>query len=309
MMVLPDDIALAQNLRATLVAKAEDLALAVGGERGRRLACDLLGAANLPDLPSDVGDETFAAIAIEDLQMWRIVQTLRDYLLTGAMGWGLKPGSLDPDFIAQETLQLLEPYLQAIAQSAAGGYDWTYSRAGALAELLKAGQAWYALLETVDDAVRGDAQGIGRLTADDLALLSGLNIRSVRNLIGPDRSLRSIAATRGPREGSDRRSFVVVEPLDALDWLSGRADFVLQAPRPGVLSKTTASAKADLQPRAQIMALHVLRLTRRQIAAAIDIPEERLRTGQRLDEPQRQALRVLLERIDTERPSNTALAA
>ncbi|UVD55719.1 hypothetical protein NE852_16690 [Rhizobium sp. Pop5] len=59
--------------------------------------------------------------------------------------------------------------------------------------------------------------------ADDLALLGDVDIRSVRNAMGPSGSkpIRSFKAL--PTDRDDERAYA--NPVDALDWLSGRRGF------------------------------------------------------------------------------------
>lgn len=60
-------------------------------------------------------------------------------------------------------------------------------------------------------------------TADDLAALAGVDVRSVRNAMGPSagKPIRSFKASPGVSE--DERAYA--DPVDAIEWLSGRRSF------------------------------------------------------------------------------------
>jgi len=94
--------------------------------------------------------------------------------------------------------------------------------------LHRAGTAYLDLIEFVHRTVGshptwGDSSDMIVFTADDLALLADVDIRSVRNAMGPTGSkpIRSFKAFLTNTD--DERAYA--DPVDALDWLSGRRGF------------------------------------------------------------------------------------
>ena len=94
--------------------------------------------------------------------------------------------------------------------------------------IYRAGSAYLGLIEFVHRTLGshpawGASSDMIVFTADDLALLADVDIRSVRNAMGPTGSkpIRSFKAL--PTDADDERAYA--DPIDALDWLSGRRGF------------------------------------------------------------------------------------
>ncbi|MBX5303171.1 hypothetical protein HJB93_28730 [Rhizobium sp. NLR12b] len=131
-----------------------------------------------------------------------------------------------------ESLDWVGYFLTGVPTDSYGtGEDYSYIVQNAdspLPFLHQAGTAYIDLIEFVHRTVaahfswdEGGAQIV--FTADDLALLGDVDIRSVRNAMGPTGSkpIRSFKAFQS--DGDDERAYA--DPVDALDWLSGRRGF------------------------------------------------------------------------------------
>lgn len=93
--------------------------------------------------------------------------------------------------------------------------------------LYRAGYAYLSLVEFVhrtlgSTAHWGESSDKIVFNADDLALLADVDIRSVRNAMGPTGS-KPIRSFKALATDGDERAFA--DPIDALDWLSGRRGF------------------------------------------------------------------------------------
>jgi hypothetical protein len=93
--------------------------------------------------------------------------------------------------------------------------------------LHRAGYAYLSLVEFVHRILGSSAhwgESIDRIVfnADDLALLADVDIRSVRNAMGPTGS-KAIRSFKALATDGDERAYA--DPVDALDWLSGRRGF------------------------------------------------------------------------------------
>ncbi|TAY88090.1 hypothetical protein [Rhizobium leguminosarum] len=92
----------------------------------------------------------------------------------------------------------------------------------------RAGNAYLDLVEFIHRTVFshpswGDPSDMIVFTADDLALLADVDIRSVRNAMGPtgNKPIRSFKAFQS--DPDDERAYA--DPIDAIEWLSGRRGF------------------------------------------------------------------------------------
>lgn len=236
-MRLPTLRDLEMHLRTTLVVHAEVHYLSAGGPLGAELASLLTGQkADSAGLPTDSFDgEEVGSIPIEHLAIYRCIVGLHELLLARSLGYGPGSHTLDCDFIEQEYLNLLEMYLSALPEMTFGGYDWGGCRYGAMRDLLLAGQAWHRLLSVVDQGTYGDFDA-EELTASDVALIADIEVRSLRNLVGPKKRLRSQEQFQKPNTRIGMRGFATINRFDALDWLIQRKGFAFGPVKPGLLA-------------------------------------------------------------------------
>lgn len=310
MLILPDLLAVHANLRSAIVLKAEDLYLTVGGDLGFELARRLTGVSMPEGLPSDVFSEALIEeIAIERWAITGHVNWLVEMLATRGFGYRPGDGALDSDFMQQEHIDFLELFLATLPGIALGGVDWTAARAGALRDLLRLATAWQRLAQVVDTGLGGDFE-VEELGVGDLALIAGVEVRSMRNLVGPNRSIRTVEISRVPRSPVSARAFASVNRVDALAWLRERKGFWLAPLRPGLISKRlTEIDDPKTQYRAAVLASLITGPSLRQLAATLKVSETELKQlGDGIGNT-RLGKRVLdhIIAVDLERASATAL--
>lgn len=274
-MRIPSVAELERNLRETLVVKAEVLFLSMGGELGVRLATMVTGVpADESSIPTDAFDEAnLQQIQLAPLAISRSVLDLRSLLVARSLGYGPTSDALDGDYVEQEFLDLLELYLSALPEMTFGGCDWGSCRHGALRDLLLAGRAWHHLVRMIDEGTQGDFD-IELLTATDLALIADIEVRSLRNLVGPQRQLRSQELYQKRKTKISERGFAVINRFDALDWLIRRKGFSFARLRPGLLASRIERIEDPLQRgRAALIAAFVLGQALNSLSKALDESE------------------------------------
>jgi hypothetical protein len=122
----------------------------------------------------------------------------------------------------------LSYYLSLIPRETLGGVDYSgkFQLPGApLVTLLEMAQARVKLAEYVQNLVLTNNSGFG-FTPNEISRLGRVNIRTVRNAMGP-RGASPIRTVR-PKTRNDT---VRGDPLDTIEWLAGRRGF-----QPGGLS-------------------------------------------------------------------------
>lgn len=234
-MRLPSLSELQKHLQTTLVVNAEVQYLAAGGKLGAQLA-SLITGTNFEEgtLPTDAFDDaSISTIPIDHLSIYRCVVELRQLLESRSLGYGADSEALDSDFIAQEYLDFLELHLSALPEMTYGGYDWGGCRFGAMRDLLLAGRAWHRLVSIIDLGSAGDFHADG-LTATDLALIADIELRSLRNLVGPNKKLRSQEHYQKASSNVGVRGFATINSFDALDWLVQRKGFAFAPVKAGL---------------------------------------------------------------------------
>ncbi|MCV9961955.1 hypothetical protein OIU34_08575 [Pararhizobium sp. BT-229] len=191
------------------------------------------------DLPSSVSgllvsmvtdpwvDAVLSTIAIEHTHLYRTV--LRAHRLLSE----LRPvHEVEHQDERDESLDWVGYFLTVVPTDSYGtGDDFSdivQNPSSPLPFLHRAGTAYLDLIEFVQGTVGShpawnDSSDMIVFTADDLALLADVDVRSVRNAMGPTGSkpIRSFKAF--PTDGDDERAYA--DPVDAIDWLSGRRGF------------------------------------------------------------------------------------
>lgn len=174
--------------------------------------------------PSDI----MASLQIEGTQLHRCVRRAYDLLTE------LRPlGDVKYQDERDESIDWLGYFLTAVPTDSYGtGDDYSgivRDPLRPLPRLYNLGVAYLSLVEFVQGA-RGASSSWGEIfdlivfTADDLALLADVDVRSVRNAMGPTGSkpIRSFRAL--PTDRDEDRAYA--DPVDAIDWLSGRRSFM-----------------------------------------------------------------------------------
>jgi hypothetical protein len=175
----------------------------------------------------DETDEFLNSVAVEGTHLHRTVRRGHGLLTE------LRPiHEVDYQDERDESLDWIGYFLTAVPTDSYGtGGDFSdivQNPDRPLPFLYRAGTAYLDLIEFVHRTVGshpawGDSSDMIVFTADDLALLADVDIRSVRNAMGPTGSkpIRSFKAL--PSDAHDERAYA--DPIDALDWLSGRRGF------------------------------------------------------------------------------------
>lgn len=169
-----------------------------------------------------------ASLKIDDTHLHRCVA--RSYRLLTE----LRPLSgVEVQDERDEAVDWVRYFLSSIPTDSYGaGDDYSglvFDRSRPLPRLCNLADAYLSLVEFVQRAV-GSGTGWGEssdmivFTADDLALLADVDVRSVRNAMGPSgaKPIRSFRAL--PGDTDEDRAYA--DPVDAIEWLSGRRGFV-----------------------------------------------------------------------------------
>lgn len=278
-MRLPSKQELKQNIRSTLVVQAEVLYLGVGGELGQVLASKILGVpVGEGTLPTDMfGDDNIDEIPIEHLSIYQCVMGLRELLEMRSLGYGPKSEALDSDYIEQEYLNLLELHLSALPEMTFGGYNWGSCARGPLRELLLAGKAWHHLATMIDQGTQGEFEPEA-LTPTDLSIISDLELRSLRNQVGPSKKLRSVERYQPRKTQVGERGYAAINRFDALDWLVQRKGFAFAPVEKRLFANRLETLDNPInQARAALIVALIRGKTFTALAQDLDVQEEVLR--------------------------------
>lgn len=277
-MHLPPWNVIEEDVRIGFVLMADACRYMLGmGERGNAAAAAILGMQEVPPdhLDDRIEDPEFLrGVAIAGTQF--VVSARRCYDFVTIRG---PIESINVEDERAEGLNSLSYFLSFMPREAMGGLDFTptFSRPDApLVVLLEAAEARLELAEFVHNLVRYGEMGLG-FTPRTIAILGDVNLRSVRNVMGPkgDKPIRSNASSA---EGTERTELVLGDPLDALEWLAGRRGF-----NPGRLSPEWVSE--HLEGFATLPAAGALpgivswlnRVTTGELAEAVGWPVDRVR--------------------------------
>ena len=211
-----------EHLRIAAVLKADDTRYFLGmTNRGNAAAAAILGMEDVPAQHLDdlIEAESFLAdVNVEETGIE--LATRRCYQLV------LDCPALQDIDVSEERTEgpdWLSYFLSALPREAMGGLDYTgiYLAPDApLQVLLRGASAVLSLTEVVQDLILHDRLETG-FAAQDIAALGGLDVRSVRNVMGPkgNKPIRTTVAT------NLRADYVEGDPLDTLEWLAGRRGF------------------------------------------------------------------------------------
>jgi hypothetical protein len=198
------------------------------GERGDAAASAILDIDELPEQKLDelIKDREFlGSVSVADTVLADCARHCFDLITV--------LGPLEEINIKEETANVhwLAHFLSFIPKKAISGINYTgtfHHPQAPLQVLLGMAQARLRLAEYVQKLVLTSDAGLG-YTPQEISLLGNIDIRTVRNAMGPkgDKPIRS-----GARAGRGRgRSVVSSDPLDTVEWLAGRRGF-----HPGRLS-------------------------------------------------------------------------
>lgn len=223
-------IVVEEQLRIALVLTADATRYLIGmGVRGDQAAAAILGMKDVPNTHLDdlIGDPVFLnSIVTKGTELEAAARRCFDIV---TVRHPLE--TIDVQHEREEVTEWLSYFLAALPREAMGGWDYTaVSHPDApLVKLLRKAEARINLAEFVQEAI-----GFGSLrhgfVAADIAALADAEVRTVRNVMGPKGDKPIL--TRPTVEGrSSKDDYVWGDPLDTLEWLSGRRGF-----NPGRLS-------------------------------------------------------------------------
>ncbi|NCP19191.1 MAG: hypothetical protein GW855_08550 [Erythrobacter sp.] len=239
------------NLRHCLLLKADDLYFMLAAPLGEELRNSFLGIEVEGLADENLSEEAIAAI---DLDRFDIAERVRRlHTMVSARGLSIDNANRpDTEFGRNDNLCFLEHFLSTLPDVALGGMDLTGARNGAVRHLYSLSFAWLNLIETIESAFHGDAET--PLSVGDLALLSGLDIRTVRNRCGPGKQVRTSADRASRERGKAAPAFVSLNALDALEWLAGRRDFTVSEIDPAWLTRQLANSDVCAATRGLLIA-------------------------------------------------------
>ena len=262
------------NLRHCLLLKADDLYFTLAEPDGERLRSDFLGT------PVErLADESLseADIASIDLARFAIAQRVRELhvMLDDrrlSLGSNHQPDAEDG---RNEGLDFLEHFLSTLPTVALGGIDLTSARNGEVRQIYNLAYAWLNLIETIEAAFYGETEST--LAVTDLALLSGLDTRTLRNRCGPGKLIRTSATRTSRVRKSASRAFVSLHALDAVDWLRGRKDFAISKIDPAWIARRLADAPPANATRGLLVASIINLGTLSELAPSLGLSSEQAR--------------------------------
>jgi hypothetical protein len=229
---LPTWPELAKAMRALLVVQADSMRQLLGyNSRGNLAANSLLGVES-PDseLIADHLHLISDSVLTEGTELERVVKKCFELCSQR------QPiESIDPDSVGIDGVEWLEYFVDCIPKSFQGAFD-PRGVLFPLESLLAISKARFELIRFVHSLFSNHSDGIltGMFTPKTIAILANVDIRAVRNVVGPtgNKSIRSFRVKKPRRNQKNREDeFVYGEPLEALAWLASRRSFF-----PGPLS-------------------------------------------------------------------------
>lgn len=239
------------NLRHCLLLKADDLYFTLAEPVGAALRNDFLGVPVQGLADENLSEEDIATI---DLDRFAIAQRVRSlYAMLDGRRLSLNRDHVpDVEDARNDALDFLEHFLSTLPNVALGGLDLTSARNGEVRQIFDLTYAWLNLIGTIEAAFCGEAEST--LAVSDLALLSGLDTRTLRNRCGPGKLIRTSATRASQARGSASPAFVSLNALDAVDWLRGRNDFAISKIDPTWIARRLADAAPAKASRGLLVA-------------------------------------------------------
>lgn len=272
-----DQVTLHRELRTALALKADDLFFTLGGARGYEVRAAFLGVVPFEGLACEAFDETNAdSIDLSQFDIARQVDDLANFV--EGRRWGPKAGIPDTECPRVDSLDFLEHFISTLPSVALGGLDTTSVRSGALKSLYLASLAWLDLVDAVG-ATFYDEVDLHSIELSQLALVSGRDLRTIRNYAGPSKALRT-TAERQQRRATEIGSaaFVSVHTFDAIDWLRRRAFEFSAISTDWALQRIAETSNRATIGRSLIMLALINVGSRDLIASILGCDEDRIRS-------------------------------
>ena len=225
------------NLRHCLLLKADDLYFTLAQPDGETLRNGFLGITMQGLADENLSETEIASIHLDRFAIAQRVRDLHAMLKDRRLSLESKHRP-DTEDGRNEALHFLEHFLSTLPTVALGGLDLTSARNGEVRQIYNLAYAWLNLIETVEAAFYGEIEST--LTVNDLALLSGLDTRTLRNRCGPGKLIRTSATRASQARNSASPAFVHLHALDAVDWLRSRKDFAISEIDPAWIANRLA---------------------------------------------------------------------
>lgn len=227
------------NLRHCLLLKADDLYFTLAEPHGEAVRNDFLGIRVEGLADENLSKSDIASIDLDRFAIAHRVRNLHAMLDERRLSL-TEVHRPDVELARYDALEFLEHFLSTLPDVALGGLDLTAARNGEVRHIYNLAYAWLNLIESIQAAFHGETEST--LSVNDLALLSGLDTRTLRNRCGPDKPIRTSGTRASQERNSASPAFVNLHALDAVDWLRGRKDFMISKVDPAWIARRIAEA-------------------------------------------------------------------
>lgn len=239
------------NLRHCLLLKADDLYFTLAEPEGEALRNGFLGVPVEGLADENLSEEEISLINLERFAIAAKVRELHTMLAEHRLSLR-KENYPDAEDGRVDALEFLEYFLSTLPDVALGGTDLTTARNGEIRQIYNLAYAWLNLIDSIHGAFHGETEST--LAVNDLALLSGLDTRTLRNRCGPGKLLRTSPSRIAQPRDSASQAFVSLHALDAVDWLKSRKGFEIAKIDPTWIAKRLAEATPEQATRGLLIA-------------------------------------------------------
>lgn len=231
------------NLRQCLLLKADDLFFTLGNPLGAEMRDRFLGISVEGLADENLSDDEIAAIDLDRFEIARHIRLLHAMLQRRKLS--LHDTNVpNTESAHNDALDLLEHFLSSLPTVALGGLDLTGAGFAEVRKVNDLARAWLSLIEFIESAFSSCNSAM--LTANDVAILSGIDVRTLRNLCGPGKTLRTSTVEETRRNTSGAPIFVYLNGFDVLNWLRSRRDFRIATIDPEwIKSKLSQASRID----------------------------------------------------------------
>lgn len=262
------------NLRHCLLLKADDLFFTLAEPQGSQMRDNFLGFEVVGLADENVSEEEIHSIDLRRFSIAERVQLLHAMLANRQLSL-FKANTPETEDALNDALHFVEHFLSTLPTVALGGLDLTSARNGEVRRVWELASAWLALIEIIECAFYDDSSSL--LTVSDLALISGIDVRTLRNLCGPNKTIRTHSIGRAARTASDASAFVYLNGTDALDWLRSRKDFRIAPIDTSWITRSLAQADERGASRGLLISAIVNLGPLERIAPVIEVTVEKAR--------------------------------
>lgn len=262
------------NLRHCLLLKADDLFFTLAEPHNSQMRDTFLGLCVEGLADENLSEDEIRSIDLSRFDIAQRVQLLHAMLANRQLSLH-EPNTPSTEDARNDALDFVEHFLSTLPSVALGGLDLTYARNREVRQVWELASAWLSIVEIIECAFHDDPSSL--LTVSDLALVSGIDVRTLRNLCGPSKTIRTHSTGEAKRTATDATVFVYLNGTDALDWLRSRKDFQIAPIDTVWITRKLARADKRSASRGLLIAAIVNLGPLERIAPAIDITVEKAR--------------------------------